>query len=92
MLTTSKHSYGDTVMDNDNLPLLLRTQGILNRFRNAAQLSEQKQDKDERDAADQRRQDQKQDSNLEKLDNERRYIEHRLREIRAWEKRISGNR
>ncbi len=75
---------------NDNLGILLRSQGILNRWRNALQLEENKKDNAERDTADHGGQDQKQDSNLEKLDNERRYIEHRLREIRAWERKISG--
>ncbi len=75
---------------NDNLGILLRSQGILNRWRNALQLEENKQQEGERETSNDRRKDRDQEQNLEKLENERRYIEHRLREIRAWERKISG--
>ncbi len=68
---------------NDNLGILLRSQGILNRWRNALQLEENKKDNAERDTADKRNAE-------EKAEREREYIEHRLRELRAWERRISG--
>ncbi len=68
---------------NDNLGILLRSQGILNRWRNQMQLEENKKDNAERDTADNR-------SAEEKAEDEREYIEHRLRELRAWERRISG--
>ncbi len=90
-MTKRLYFQGETHM-NDNLGILLRSQGILNRWRNALQLEENKQQEGERETSKDRRNDRDQDKSLEKLEDERRYIETRLREIRAWEKRISGNR
>jgi hypothetical protein len=85
MLKTSKNSYGDTVM-NDNLGILLRSQGILNRWRNAMQLNagdEQQQKERQGDA-------QRDDAKNEKDRAQSEYVAHRLAELAKWEKRISG--
>lgn len=65
----------------------LHTALILNRLRNERTLrefAEEKQKQGDRDAKRTR-------NDEEKKEDERRYIEERLREIRAWEKRINGD-
>lgn len=68
---------------NDNLGILLRTQGILNRWRNVMQLEEKQNDDGERRA-------EKESDAVKKAEDERQYIETRLRELRAWERRMMG--
>lgn len=61
---------------------------ITNRLRNQAQLTEmnKKQDENsERDPASGR-------TDEQKRADQREYVERRLKEIRAWERRISGNK
>jgi hypothetical protein len=71
-------------MMNDNLPLLLRTRGILNRWRNAVQLEEKHHQ------TNSERQTEQTHSDEQKAEQQREYVETRLRELRAFERRMSG--
>jgi len=80
--------------DNDNEPnpwsaIGLQAALIVNRLRCQAQLTEKQNppENDERATGD------KNSKTAEKQpDDERAYIEHRLRELAAWERKISGRK
>jgi len=68
---------------NDNLGILLRSQAILNRWRNATQLAENQEVDRERKAPEKR-------DAIEKAEDDRRYIDQRLRDLAAFERKASG--
>jgi hypothetical protein len=61
---------------------------ITNRLRNQAQLTKINEEKKESTEGDPN----PGDRDKQRAENERRYIDHRLKEIAAWEKKISGKR